>query len=734
MKTKLFCLLCAALGLMSQTLAGQSAPANPTTDDDRRVDSLLQTLTLDEKIGLLSTDLGVPRLSIPHCGHHEGLHGLALGGPASWGGKRTTDDGKTVPTDQPTTIFPQAYGLGCTWDTALVRQVFRQAAIEARYYMQCSHSTRRSLVVRAPNADLARDPRWGRTEESFGEDPLHAARLTVAAVRGLQGDHPRYWRTAALMKHFLANSNEDGRDSTSSNFGPRLFREYYAYPFYKGITEGGSRAFMAAYNAWNDTVMAVHPCLDRIARRQWGNNGIICTDGGALRLLVEAHKAYPTLTEGAAAVVKATTGQFLDDYEPYVREALQNGLLSEADIDRAIRGNLHVALKLGLLDGDRNPANPYLAIGRDSTQTPPWLSPEAQRLARQATAQSVVLLKNDTLPEGNTLLPLDTEKVKKIAVIGPYADRIVQDWYSGTPPYETTILQGLRNALQAGAEVLYAPDNRMGQAERIAAQADVALVCVGNHPYGTRTDWKFCPVPSDGREAVDRKSLMLPDEDLVKQVLKANPRTVLVLVSSFPYAINWSQEHVPAIVHITHCSQEQGNGLADVLTGRINPAGRTVQTWVRDITDLPPMMDYDITHGRTYMYHRGEAPLYPFGHGLSYTTFSYEGITSVEQDEQQLRVTTRIRNTGTRHGEEVVQLYVAYLQPAVPHPARQLRAFCRIAIPAGTARDVTLVVDKDDLSYWDERRQAFVRERGPVRLMIGASSADIRQERTVELL
>lgn len=231
------------------------------------------------------------------------------------------------------------------------------------------------------------------------------------------------------------------------------------------------------------------------------------------------------------------------------------------------------------------------------------MTAEAHRLAREVTAKSVVLLKN------KKLLPLDAGKLRKIAVIGPYSDKIVQDWYSGTPPYETTILSGIRNAVKEGTEIIHAEDNRMGQAEKAAAAADIAIVCVGNHPYGTRADWKFSPVPSDGREAVDRKSLMLPDEDLVKLVFKANPNTILVLVSSFPYTINWSQEHVPAIVHITHCSQEQGNGLADVLFGKVNPAGRTVQTWVKDITDLPDMMDYDIRNGRTYMYHQGRCSI-----------------------------------------------------------------------------------------------------------------------------
>ena len=724
MRNKLLFLALPLLFGLQASAQHTQAFQDTTLTDEQRVEHLLSILTLDEKINLLSTDLGVPRLNIPRCGHYEGLHGLTLGGPAMWGGRQRTEDGKVVPTDCPTTIFPQSYGLGSTWDTDLVQKVAEQAAEEARY-MQTTGNKRHALVMRAPNADLARDPRWGRTEESFGEDAFLTAQLTIASVRGLQGNHPRYWKTASLMKHFLANSNEDGRDSTSSDFDTRLFHEYYAYPFYKGITEGGSRAFMAAYNSWNGIPMSIHPCLEEITRKQWGNNGIICTDGGALKLLIEAHKSFPSFAEGAAAVVKATTGQFLDAYVPYVKEALEKGLLTEVDIDKAIRGNIFVALKLGLLDGD-NSRNPYLSIGKNSTETPPFMTAEARRLAREVTAKSVVLLKN------KKLLPLDAGKLRKIAVIGPYSDKIVQDWYSGTPPYETTILSGIRNAVKEGTEIIHAEDNRMGQAEKAAAAADVAIVCVGNHPYGTRADWKFSPVPSDGREAVDRKSLMLPDEDLVKLVLKANPNTILVLVSSFPYTINWSQEHVPAIVHITHCSQEQGNGLADVLFGKVNPAGRTVQTWVKDITDLPDIMDYDIRNGRTYMYHQGPV-LYPFGYGLSYSDFAYEKIESFKQDKKNIRVTVSVKNTSGRDGEEVVQLYASYPESKVERPSKQLRAFRRIPIKAGETRKVTLTVPKEELGYWNEGKQMFVVEPGTVKLLIGASSEDIRLEGKIRL-
>lgn len=693
---------------------------NLKLDDEKRVELFLKQLTLDEKIAWLSTRMSTPRLGMPMLGCYEGLHGLALGGPSRHNGMKEVD-GKQVPNDLPTTIFPQSYGMGCTWDPEALRRMGDIEAEEVRWYIQRPEARRKGLVVYAPNADLARDPRWGRTEESFGEDPYLTAQLSVALVKGLQGEHPRYWKTAALMKHFLANSNEDGRDSTSSNFDERLFREYYAYPFYKGITEGGSRAFMASYNAWNGTPMCIHPCLEQIARKEWGNNGIICTDGSALTLLVNAHKAVPDRATGVATIVKSSVGQILDRSAEEAREALARGLITEADIDKAIRGNIFVALKLGMLDNPEQTANPYAAIGKDSTALPPFEREEVKRFVREVTAKSIVLLKNE-----KQTLPLNPQKIKRILVAGPYADKMVYDWYSGTPPYEVTILKAMQEAgRECGIEVCYAPDNQMGRAEDLAKTADMVLYCTGNHPYGTKRDWKFCPVPSDGREANDRHSLLLPDEDVIRRLQVLNPNTVLVLVSSFPYAINWSQEHLPAILHVTHCSQEQGHGVADVLFGRQNPAGRTTQTWVRDILDLPHMMDYDIRNGRTYMYFKG-TPLYPFGYGLSYTRFEYGEAKVVKQDKQKVWVSVPVKNVGSCDGDEVVQLYASYPESVVEHPRRQLRAFERVSIPKGETREVLLAVDRQDLSYWDSVSHSFVQERGRISFEIGASSQDIR--------
>jgi beta-glucosidase len=712
----LFCFLCGSLSVQAQFIYPFQ---NTSLSDDERLDNLLSLMTLDEKVSALSTNLGVSRLGIPNTGHSEGLHGMALGGPGNWGGIRATGN-SGIPNAYPTTTFPQAYGLGETWDTELIRKVADIEATEIRYYTQNEQLRRGGMVMRAPNADLARDPRWGRTEESFGEDPFLTARMTVAFIQGLQGDHPKYWKSASLMKHFLANSNEDGRDSTSSNFDERLFREYYAYPFYKGITEGGSRAFMASYNAWNGTPMTINPVIEEVTRKEWGNKGIVCTDGGALNLLVNAHKAYPTLTEGAAAIVKATVSQFLDTYRPSVYEALEKGILTETDIDRAIRGNFYVALRLGLLDGNRS-QTPYASIGVTDT-VKPWYKKEIRDFVRSVTAKSVVLLKNENL------LPLNKNKIRSIAVIGPRANEVLLDWYSGTPPYAVTVLQGIQNALGDKVEIFYEPSNEMDKAAIAAGKADVVLVCIGNHPYGTDPKWKYSPVPSDGREAIDRKALTLEQEDLAKIVHKANPNTIVALISSFPFAINWSQENIPAILHVTNNSQELGNGLADVIFGDFNPAGRTTQTWVKTITDLPPMMDYDIRNGRTYLYAKTK-PLYPFGFGLSYTNFDYQKISlssSILPVTGVLTISVEVKNTGKRDGEEVVQLYVSFPDSKVERPAKQLKGFKRVMIPVGTTKTVELELKAEDLAYWNIEKHQFVVEKGKVNLMIGNSSESIR--------
>lgn len=686
---------------------------DPAINEEQRLDDLIARMTLDEKVDALGNNTQVPRLGIQASGSVEGLHGIVLGGP-TYGDRANT----------PTTGFPQAYGLGETWDTDLLHRVATYISTENRYLFQNAKYRKSGLIMWTPNVDLGRDPRWGRTEECYGEDAFLTSRLTVAFIKGIQGDHPKYWRNASLMKHFLSNSNEYGRTFSSSNYSDKLFREYYAYPFYKGVTEGGSQALMTAYNAYNGTPCIMHPVLRNIVMKEWGLNGTLLTDGGAFRLLLSDHKRFDNdRAAAAAACIKAGITKFLDEYKDAVYEALHRKLISVEDIEKAIRGNLRISLKLGLLDHAED--NPYAAIGVTDTVAP-WSKPETKALVREATLKSVVLLKNK-----DHLLPLDRHKIKKIAVIGQRATEVLQDWYAGKPFYTVNVLDAIREEAGNDIEVRYVKTNRMDSARTVAAWADVAIVCVGNHPT-CDAGWEQAPVISEGKEAVDRQSLQLDQEDLLLQVAQTNPNTIGVLISSFPYAINRANQTVPALLHLTQCSQELGHAVSDVIFGHYNPAGRLTQTWVKNITDLPHMMDYDITHGRTYMYFK-EKPLYPFGYGLSYTRFNYSGTTlndRVIERGDTLRVCFNLKNSGDMDGDEVVQLYVSARKHTDKDPIKQLKAFQRISLRKGEMKKVELTVPYTELQVWDEKQNRFILPDKEMTLEIGASSSDIRLRTT----
>jgi beta-glucosidase len=691
---------------------------NPDLPIEQRIDNILSLMTLDEKIECLDTNPSVPRLGIKASGHVEGIHGLTQGGPGKWGRPLTV----------PSTTFQQGIGLGETWDTDLLTQAGQVEGYEARYVFQSPKYHQGGIVIRSPNADLGRDPRWGRTEECYGEDAYFNGAMVVAFVKGLQGNHPKYWQAAALMKHFLANSNENDRDKSSSDFDERLFHEYYSLPFRMGVVEGGSRAYMASYNAVNKVPMTVNPVLQKVTRDVWGQDGIICTDAGAMKNLVTAHKYYPDFETAAAESVKAGIGQFLDDYRDAVRGALKRGLLTEKDIDSALRGNFRVMIRLGLLDPPS--LVPYASIGQESID--PWTTGKHKALALLAAQKSIVLLKNST-----NLLPLDKKSLKSIAVIGPRANEVLLDWYSGTPPYAISPLEGIKNAVGESVQVSYAGEGEA--AVKLARESDVAIVCVGNHPNGGFDNvWAKVSVPSEGREAVDRQSITLEQEELIKQVFAANPKTIVVLKSSFPYAINWTQENVPAILHMALNSQEEGRALASVIFGDYNPAGRLVQTWPKALEQLPPLMDYDIRHGRTYMYFRG-TPLYPFGYGLSYTTYAYSDlqirtpVLSRPAGTGKMEVSFVLKNTGKRAGDEVVQLYVRHLDSKVTRPLKELKDFTRVHLAPQEEQTVKMTLPGSRLGYWNAQANRWVVETDQIEITLGGSSTDARLRKTVRV-
>ena len=692
---------------------------NPTLGMEKRIDNLLSLMTIEEKVDCLGTRTGVPRLGVPNFGSSEGIHGVVQRGA----------QGRINRTAIPTTQFPQPPGMGESWDPDLVRQAGGVQGYEARFITQTEKYDRQILMLWGPQADLARDPRWGRSEEVYGEDPFFNGTMVVAFIQGLQGDDPKYWQSAALLKHFLANSNENFRGTSSSDFDQRLFWEYYSVPFRMGFLEGGAKGVMASYNGWNGVTMELNPILKSILQKQWGVD-VLSSDGGAVRLLVNLRKLFPNQKDAVVACLKSGINQFLDTYREETLAALKDGSVTPVEIDELLRPKFRVTIRLGLLDPPE--MVPYTKI-QDSPE--PWNTEKHQAVSMKMALESVVLLKN-----ANSFLPLKKESLKSIAVIGPLADSVHWDWYGGTPPHAITPLEGIKNAVGPNVKVKYAANEVGNAAVNAARGADAAIVVVGNDPTcgpDMAHDWVRsadggdtlpCTSPSDGREGRDRESLTLGQEQLVKQVFAVNPKTVVVLVSSFPFAINWSQANVPAILHMAHSSQDEGAALAKVLFGEYNPAGRLVTTWPKSMDQLPPMMDYNIRHGRTYMYFQGE-PLYPFGFGLSYTSFRYSNLKTSSArlaSDGTLQVSVDVTNAGQLAGDEVVQLYVKHPRSKVERPGKELKGFQRVNLEPGQTKTVVIPLKAATLAYWDEKTGGFQVEPEPVGLMLGSSSADIK--------
>ena len=721
-----------AVPILASLLAPRFLPAqrpqypfdDPTQPVERRIDNLLSLMTLDEKIHCLGTDTGVPRLGVANIGSSEGIHGVV----------QREKRGNREPIT--TTQFPQPPGMGESWDPEMVREAGGVEGYEARFISQTAKYDRKILMLWGPQSDLARDPRWGRSEEVYGEDPFFNGTMATAFARGLEGDDPKYWQASPLLKHFLANSNEDHRDSSSSNFDQRLFWEYYSVPFRMAFQEGGAKAVMASYNGWNGTPMAINPVMRSIVRDQWGVD-VISSDGGAVHELVDPRHLFPDQKAAVVACLKNGVNQFLDRYLDETAEAVKDGEITEAQIDALLRPKFRIEIKLGLLDPPE--MLPYTRI-KDSPE--PWNTDRDRDISKEMALESVVLLKNE-----NHLLPLDKNAIHSIAVIGPLADQVHWDWYGGTPPYAVTPLDGIKAELGPNVQVNYA-ENELGDAAVLAAKkSNVAVVVIGNDPTcgpDMAHDWYktiggggtlACTVPSDGREGRDRESIDLAQEQLVKQVFAVNQKVVVILVSSFPFAINWSEEHAPAILHMAHSSQDEGTALAEVLFGDYDPGGHLVETWPKSLDQLPPMMDYNIRDGKTYMYFKGE-PLYPFGFGLSYTTFKFSNLrTSAPtlKKDGTITVSVDVSNTGSRAGDAVVQMYVHHMGTHVEEPREALKGFKRVSLAPGETKTVTLPLKASALAWWDEKLPGWRVEAEPVQVMIGDSSADILESTTVRV-
>ncbi len=631
------------------------------------------------------------------------------------------------PNSQPR-CFPVSIALAATWDTELARAETNAISDEARALYNIGAkgpNGLHGLVYRAPVINISRDPRWGRIQECFGEDPYLTGRMGVAYVQGLQGCDPgqKYLKVAATLKHFAVNNQEAGRLSLSASVPERMLYEYWLPHFKACVVEGHAQSVMAAYNAINGTPCAVnHLLLTDILRGQWGFEGFVVSDLGGIGHLMDGHHLTAKPEEAAAQALLA--GCDLDDqqYQKYLPRAVQKGLVSEEVINRALARVLKVAFRLGVFDPPE--MVPYSRIPASVIN-----SAEHRALALRVAHESIVLLSNK-----NNFLPLDRTKIKTVAVIGPAAEHPEYGNYYGAMPRCVSPLQGLKNKLGDAVAIIHIPGcvfvkpmhpEDLEKAVQAAKDADVAIVFLG-----TNNDVE--------REDRDRKALGLPgaQEQLMEAVYHANPRTIAVLMNAGPLAVAWAKEHLPAMLEAWYAGEEGGNAIADVLLGDFNPSGKLPYTVYESTEQIPPQTEYDITKGFTYMYFQGR-PVFPFGYGLTYAQFIYSNMKLSEsrmRAKGKLAISVDVENAGRYEGDEVLQVYVHQVTCSVPQPIKKLVAFGRIHLKPAEKQTMHFDLFAEQLAIYDIKTHGFIVEPGQFEVMAGSSSEDIRIQRQVEIV
>jgi beta-glucosidase len=684
---------------------------------DERVADLIGRLTLEEKATLLDhVGPTIERFNIRSDQWNQCLNGV------QW--------------DKPTTLFPICLAMSATWDTNLVHETATVLSDEARAIYNGWHldtnapGQHKGLIYRAPVINIERNPYWGRNHESWGEDPFLTGRMAVSYVQGLQGDDPHYLKIAATLKHYAVNNVETDRQKLNATVSERMLHEYWLPHFRDAIVEGQAQSIMASYNAINGTPNNInHWLLTDVLKNDWGFQGFVVSDLGGVRTMVQGHEANQMTYEDAVAKSLMAGCDFSDkEFMDNIPAAVHDGKLTEARLNDALTRVLRVRMRIGDFD-------PFAAVPF-STISPDVINSSANRaVALKVAQESIVLLQN----RGN-ILPLDKNKIKSIAVIGPLADRIVVNNYNGKVAGTVTALQGIKNYLGENAKMLYAAGGTVSipgprdkpfdqaaelqKAVELARNSDVAVVFVG-------TDQR---IEQEGR---DRKTLGLTgtQEELVEAVFVANPKTIVVEMSAGPLTVPWIAKNIPAMLQAWWPGEEGGHAIADVLFGDVNPAGRLPHTVYASEAQVPPVTEYDITKGFTYMYVNGE-PLFPFGHGLSYTSFKYDNLKlSADQTKSDgaVSISVDIKNSGRRAGDEVVQLYVHQEKSRVKVPVEMLRGFQRISLQPGETKTVTFNLPASKLAIWDETTHGFVVEPGAFDVLVGASSADIRLKGQLEV-
>jgi beta-glucosidase len=730
-------------------VAGPEIWKDPSAPFAARVRDLVGRMTVEEKASqLLANTPAIPRLGIPAYSHrNECLHGVAGAGVA--------------------TIFPQAIGMAATWDPALIHEEANVIATEGRakhndYIASHDGDTgeHAGLNFYSPNINIVRDPRWGRAQETYGEDPFLTARFGVAFIRGLQGDDPKYIKAVACAKHYAVhNGPESERHRFDAQPTERDLYETYLPAFEAAVREGHVGSAMGAYSSLYDKPCCASPfLLTDLLRKKWGFDGVVFSDGGAIGDIWAEHKYVTTPEEAAAAAVKAGCDVSSGGMTPPRRKtgpghenaglkggaafsvlpaAVAQGLISEAAVDAALSRELAMRFRLGMFDPPS--MVPWSKIGIDQNDTP-----EHQALALKVAEESIVLLQN------KGVLPLNRAKIKRIAVIGPNADAVdmLAGNYKGAASHPVTILDGIKQIAGAGIEVTYAAgcplalknDNSnqptpeaTAQAVAAAKSAD-AVIYVGG--LDSTLEKEEGRVNYQGFYGGDRKQieLPLPQEDLLKALHATGKPVVFVNCSGSAMAMPWEAEHLPAIVQAWYPGEQGGIAVAKVLFGDVNPAGRLPITFYRSTTDLPPFEDYSMSN-RTYRYFNGK-PLFAFGHGLGYTKFDYAHArlnAAASAPDGTLKLSFTLQNNGARDGDEVAQVYFRHVNSEVPQPKLALCAFTRIHLAKDGRTTVTLEIPVERFRYWDTARKQYAVSPGKYELLVGAASDDIRLRAEVKI-
>ncbi len=708
---------------MSDIKKGIQIYKNPEKPLDERVDDLVNRMTIEEKITqMLYYSYAIGRLDINEYNWwNECLHGVARSGVA--------------------TVFPQAIGMAASFSPERLHKVASIISDEARakYNQYQKHEDRgiyKGLTFWTPNINIFRDPRWGRGQETYGEDPYLTGRMGVSFIKGLQGDHPKYLKAAACAKHFAVHSGpEIERHEFDAIVTIKDMRETYLPAFRDAVKEADVEAVMGAYNRTNGEPCCASPTLIQdILRDEWGFEGHYVSDCGAIEDIHKHHKVTDTPEESAALAVNNGCDLNCGRVFEHLKKAIQEGMISEEAIDQSIKRLFRTRFKLGMFDPEE--MVPFNNIPYEIND-----SNEHRQTALETARESMVLLKNK-----ESFLPLNKDEIKSIAVIGPNADskEVLLGNYCGLPSKYVTVLEGIQQAVNDNTRVYYAEGCSLGEtpesdwgnssttgfAEALstAESSDLVVMCLGLSPEMEGEEGAVANSDGGG----DKLDLKLPglQLELIKAVSLTGKPIIVVLLNGSPVELNWADQNVEAILEAWYPGEEGGTAVADILFGKYNPGGRLPLTFVKSMDQLPAFRDYNMKN-RTYRYLE-TAPLYPFGYGLSYTDFDYSNLTLNQQElavdtDQDIIVTVDVINTGEIAGDEVVQLYISDIVASVNIPKWELRGVNRIKLEPGEKSTVKFTIKKRQLALIDDDGKCLL-EPGKFRFYVGGQQPDSRSK------